>query len=83
MDENEQRIAAHEMALIEVVAHLDRDHVEAGLKAIRAGLMIGISEDERVIRCQAIQLLEDAMGRFDPPAGGMFIQGAGWPPGRA
>lgn len=82
MDEDEQRIAAHELALIEVSAHLDRDHTLAGMKSIRAGLVIGISEDERVIRCQAIQLLEDALGRFDPRASGMFIEGLKWPPGQ-
>ncbi len=82
MDEIELRVAARELALIEVVAHLDRDHIIAGMKAIRAGLAFDICEDERVIRRQAYQLLEDAMRRFDPPAGGMFIQGAGLPPGR-
>jgi hypothetical protein len=82
MDENEQRVAAHELALIEVVAHLDRDHIIAGMKAIRTGLVVDVSVDERTIRGAAYELLEYALQRYDPPAGGMLIQGAGLPPGR-
>jgi hypothetical protein len=41
MAELEQRIAAHELALIEVVAHVDRDQVVEGMKTIRAGLIVG------------------------------------------
>jgi hypothetical protein len=37
MDELEQRIAAHELALSEVVAHLDRARIMKGVKAIWAG----------------------------------------------
>jgi hypothetical protein len=35
----------------------------------------GISEDERMIRTQAIQHLDDAMRRYDPPAGRMHWSG--------
>jgi hypothetical protein len=52
------------------------------MKAIRAGLMFDVSADERTIRGAAYELLENALQRFDPPAGGMFIRGAGWPPSR-
>jgi hypothetical protein len=56
------------LALIEVVAHIDRDHMAEGIKAIRAGILVGITEEERVIRCQAIDLLEEARQRYSPPA---------------
>jgi len=57
MDELERKIIAHELALIETVAH------------IGAGLVVGITEEERVIRITAIELLEAALQRFGcPPA---------------
>lgn len=74
MDEAERRVVAHELALIEVAAHLDHEHLRAGIQAIRAGFVIGISEEERVIRIAAIELLEDAMQRFEPTAMGMFLK---------
>jgi len=76
VDELELRIAGHELALIEVVAHIDRDHILAGLQAIRDGVVEGVSEDERVIRNQALGLLDDALRRYDPPAG-LFLKRAG------
>ena len=60
MDEIEQRIAAHELALIEVAAHIDPDHIAEGIKAMRDGLVIGITQEERGIRIAAIDLLVDA-----------------------
>jgi hypothetical protein len=66
MDEIELRITVHELALIEVVAHIDRDNIVEGIKAIRAGLIVGITEEERVIRISAIELLEDAAARWAP-----------------
>ena len=84
MDEIAQRIAAHELALIEVVAHIDRDHIREGIKAIRAGLVVGITEEERVIRIAAIELLEDAATHYDQPAVRMHWKGAGsYPPSRS
>lgn len=69
MDELERKIVAHEMALIETVAHIDADHISEGMRAIRAGLVVGITEEERVIRVAAIELLEAALQRFGrPPA---------------
>ena len=75
MDELECRIQGHEMALIEVVAHVGRNELLAGIEAIGAGLVDRIGADERVIRLQAIGLLEDAMRRYDPPATGMHLPG--------
>jgi DNA integrity scanning protein DisA with diadenylate cyclase activity len=71
MDEIEQRIAAHELALFEVVAHIDQAHIVERIKAIRAGLVVGMTAEERAIRIAAIDLLEDAARRYDPPAVGM------------
>jgi hypothetical protein len=68
MDELERKIIAHEMALIEAVAHIDADHIREGMRAIRAGLVVGITEDERVIRIAAIELLEAALQRLGRPA---------------
>ncbi len=76
MDELELRIATHETAVIEVVAHIDRDHIIAGMNAIREGLVDGAGSDERAIKLSAIQLLEDALHRFDPPAIGLHWPGA-------
>src|SRR5579875_3218331 len=77
VDEIERRIVAHELALIEVVAHLDHEHIREGIRAIRAGFVIGISEEERVIRVAAIELLEDALRRFEPAATGLFLKSRG------
>jgi hypothetical protein len=44
------------------------------IKAIRAGFVIGITEEERVIRVAAINMLEDAMRRHEPAAMGMFLR---------
>lgn len=74
MDELELRIQGHEMAFIEVVAHIDREHMVAAISAVRAGLVDGVCQDERAIRVQAMGLLDDAMRRYEPPAIGMH-----WP----
>ena len=67
MDELECKIIAHEMALIETVAHIDADHIREGVRATRAGLVVGITEEERTIRIAAIELLEAAFQRFGRP----------------
>lgn len=57
-----------------MVAHGARAEILAGIEAIRDGLVVGMCEDERTIRLQAAQLLDDAMRRYDPPAPGLFIR---------
>ena len=64
MDELERKIVAHELALIETVAHIDADHIREGMRAIRGGLVVGITEEERFIRCAAIELLEAGPLRY-------------------
>jgi hypothetical protein len=69
MDELKRKIVAYELALIETVAHIDADHIRQGMRAIRAGLVVGITEEERIIRVAAIELLEAALeGLGRPPA---------------
>jgi hypothetical protein len=77
LDEIERRVVAHELALIEVAARVERQHLESAIQAIRSGFAIGITEEERVIRIAAIELLEDAMRAHGPPAMGMFLQRRG------
>jgi hypothetical protein len=77
VDEIERRVVAHELALIEVAAHVERGHMLEAIKSIRAGFVIGITEEDRVIRIAAIDLLEDAMRRHEPAAMGMFLQRRG------
>jgi len=55
------RIIAHELGLIEVVAHMRTDHIRAGIEAIRAGIVKGINREERIIRSMAIEYLEEAL----------------------
>ena len=38
MEEFERRVIAHELALVEVSAHVGREQMLAGIKAIRAGI---------------------------------------------
>lgn len=74
MDEVERRVVAHEMALIEVCAYVGKAEMLAGIKSIRAGIVVGITAEEREIRYAAIEMLEAALHRHDPPAIGMFLQ---------
>jgi len=74
MDELEDRVCAHELALIEVVAHVGASETRAAIGRIREDLPFSLDGDERVIRRQAIQLLEDALHRFDPPASGLHLR---------
>lgn len=79
MDKIERRVVAHELALIEVAAHIEREHLEEAKQAIRAGFVIGISDQERGIRTDAIELLDDALHRFEHGMVGMFLYARGVP----
>jgi len=72
MDELERKIVAHEMALIETVAHIGADHLLESVQAIRAGLIAGITEEEQTIRITAIDLLQAALERLGRPAPDVF-----------
>ena len=71
MDEVRQRIRSYELAFIEVVAHIDREHIIAGLVSVGEGLFDSIGKDERRIRRGAIDLLKAALDHFDRPEEGM------------
>ena len=77
MDEIERRVVAHDLAFIKVAARVEREHMLEAIRAIRAGFVIGITEEERVIRVAAIDMLEDAMRRHEPAAMGMFLKRCG------
>jgi hypothetical protein len=73
MDETEARIAALELLTIEIIPWLDTGVVDDAERSIRAGLD-GSSEDERMVRLQALQLIEDGRKRYAPPASGFVIK---------
>jgi hypothetical protein len=74
MDEVFQRIHSYELALIEVMAHIDREHIIASLISIGEGLFDDLSNEERKIRLGAIILLRTALDHFDRPGDGMQWQ---------
>lgn len=63
MGENEMRLAAVELVLIELLAWIDQEAVKDAHRSIRAGLD-RCDDDERAVRLQAMQLLEDGRLRF-------------------
>ena len=75
MDEVFQRIRSYELALVEVIAHIDREHIIAGLISIGEMLFEDVSDEERKIRLGAIVLLKTALDYFDHPGDGMQWQG--------
>lgn len=75
MDDLAFRIDGYRLALIEVVAHLGRDHLIAGLEAVHDGLIDGINAHERASRLEAIDLLERALTLQARPASGLHWPG--------
>ena len=73
MDEIELRIAALDMAVIELTAWLDPGAMEDASASIRAGLAADPESDERTVRLQALSLLEDGRQRFAAPAMGVKL----------
>lgn len=74
MDELELRIAALELLALERLA-LDEPGRLAQMEAnIREGLDTPVDDDERTVRLQALQLIEDARQRFD-----LFTAGVRFP----
>lgn len=66
MTEQETRLAAAELALIEIVPWIDADKIADAVASIRAGMLAGVSSEEAEVRLQAIALLTDGWRRFDP-----------------
>jgi hypothetical protein len=75
MDDLAQRIDGYQLALIEVVAHLDREHLIAGLEAVHDGLVDGIGAHERGSRLTAIDILERALTLQTEPSLGLYWPG--------
>lgn len=74
MTEQEERLAAVELALIELIAAMDDLVVADALASIRDGLA-GAGSEEAEIRLQAIELLQDGQRRFHPLLVGGYVAG--------
>lgn len=75
MDELEHRIAALELWAVEVGAWVEPQVLEDAARSIAAGLDTALDDDERTIRRGALDLIEQARGRFRPPAVGVKLPG--------
>jgi hypothetical protein len=71
MDDVYRRIRSYELAFIEVVSQIDREHIIAGVVSIGEGVFDDITREERDIRRGAIELLRRALDRYDRPEEGM------------
>jgi len=69
----EMRLAALELVIIELTPWLDQGAVSNAMASIKAGLEPDIGTDERTIRRQALQILEDGQRRFQGPSPGLRI----------
>lgn len=72
MDEIEMRVAALETFCIEVGAWLDPQALDDAARSLRDGLD-GAAGDERAVKLQALQLIEDARKRFAGPERGVKL----------
>jgi hypothetical protein len=68
MTENERRLAAMEMAIIEVFAWRSPDDLDDASRSIRDGLSNSFAE-ERSVCLGALALIDDARRRFAPASG--------------
>ena len=73
MTENERRLAAIEMAIIEVFAWRSPDDLDDASRSIRNGLA-GSCAEERSVRLGALALIDDARRRFKPDMPGSFMR---------
>lgn len=71
MTETEKRLAAVELALVELAAWIDPANVQDAMRSISAGLNVSVSEEEAEVRLHAIELLKDGLQRFQGPAAGV------------
>jgi hypothetical protein len=74
MDELQQRILAAETVIIELTPWIDAGAISDAIASIRAGLEGSISEDERIIRLQALELLQDGRRRYAGPEFGVWLR---------
>lgn len=73
MDEIELRLAALELWAVEVGAWLEPQALDDAAKSITVGLESSLEGDELTIRRGALHLIEQARGRFRPPAVGVKL----------
>lgn len=73
MTETEKRLAAVELALVELAAWMERSNVRDAMRSVTAGLKVAISEEEAEVRLQAVELLKEGVQRFDKAAGGTVL----------
>lgn len=74
MTETEKRLAAVELALVELAAWMDPENVRDAMRSITAGLKVRVSEEEAEVRLQAVELLKEGLQRFDQAAGGAVLR---------
>lgn len=75
MDEDEQRIAATELAMLSLAAHLQPKDVQASIYDLTQDLANATGEEERAIILGAIQVLEDGLSRWDEFSAGRVLWG--------
>lgn len=73
MDEIEMRLAAVEMALVEVFAWVDPQALTDAQQSILGGLG-NCTDQERAVRLGAVALIEDGRKRFAGPQIGVAIR---------
>jgi hypothetical protein len=66
MGEMEMRVAALETLFLAIAPWVDPATLDDAEADLRAGLAANVAGDERVIRLQALQHIEDARKRFQP-----------------
>ena len=69
MTGTEKRVAAVELALVELAAWMEPGNVRDAMRSVTAGLKVPISEEEAEVRLQAVELLKEGLQRFDAAAG--------------
>lgn len=73
-DELELRVAALELLVTELMPWLEPQALADARYAIEAGLEGALDGDERTIRAQAVDLIEQAQKRYAPPLAGLAIK---------
>ena len=74
MTETEKRLAAVELALVELAAWIDPANVRDAIRSITAGLNVPVSEEEAEVRLHAVELLKDGLQRYQGAAGGVVFE---------
>lgn len=73
MTEAEKRLAAVELALVELAAWMEPENVRDAMRSITASLKAPVSEEEAEVRLHAIELLKDGLRRFNAASSGVVV----------